>query len=331
MTAQLSVVIPTHNAADRIAVTVEDLLTRCSLTTEVIIVNDASTDDTATILATLASRYPNVTALHHDRNLGAGTARNTGFARATGDYTLFLDDDDIIMDGAIDLIHAQAVETGADLVIAPYLTATDRQAEPRGMHEEDRKFWENALQGQTGATFSTPERPDVLRTTNYPWNKLCPTAYLREIGLTFSSTPVHNDIFAHWQIITNSRTYHVSDQPICTHVVSPAGNNITNIWDHRRLALFHVLNEIEDYFDRHPLLRARYYSQFLAFFTIVVGWANDRTPETYRADFARTIKQHLSGLSVQDYINLCRSDKVASERLMRMKFDTYRFARVERA
>jgi glycosyltransferase involved in cell wall biosynthesis len=328
MSPQLSVIIPTYNSADRIGTTIGHLVARCRLTTEIIVVSDASTDATAEVLTALVARHPGLTVIRHDTNHGAGAARNTGFARATGDYTLFLDDDDIVLDGAIDRLHAEAEQSGADLVIAPYMTAPDDRTEPGPMHNDDRRFWDSVMTESSRRTFAPTENPGVLKTTNYPWNKLCRTAYLRRIGLRFSTTPVHNDIFAHWQMLMNCQSYHVSDIPVCIHIVSPQGSNITNIWDERRLAMFQVLDELNAYFDENPVLRERYYSIFLSFCVTLLDWARNRTPAAQRPGLAAGITRFLTDLTVRDYVRLSRSDRPAADRLVRMKFDTHDFARI---
>jgi glycosyltransferase involved in cell wall biosynthesis len=60
---------------------------------EVIIVNDGSTDTTAEVAEQLAGQYEKVRVIHHEKNLGYGTALATGFKAAVMDYILYLDGD----------------------------------------------------------------------------------------------------------------------------------------------------------------------------------------------------------------------------------------------
>jgi len=59
---------------------------------EIIVVDDASTDDTIAVVNQFND--PRVRVLTHEKNLYAGAARNTGMAAATGKYIAFLDSDD---------------------------------------------------------------------------------------------------------------------------------------------------------------------------------------------------------------------------------------------
>jgi glycosyltransferase involved in cell wall biosynthesis len=85
-----SVVIPTYNEPDLLEEALESVFRQTLADYEVIVVNDGSTDDTATRLARWASR----TRIVEQANLGTGAARNRGMAEARGRYIAFLDHDD---------------------------------------------------------------------------------------------------------------------------------------------------------------------------------------------------------------------------------------------
>jgi len=92
MKSFVSVIIPTHNRAAMVRRAVASVLRQTYPHLECIVVDDASTDDTAQIVAEFGDgriRY-----LRHERNKGASAARNTGIAQATGELIAFLDDDD---------------------------------------------------------------------------------------------------------------------------------------------------------------------------------------------------------------------------------------------
>jgi glycosyltransferase involved in cell wall biosynthesis len=91
MTA-VSVVVPTCNRVDVLALTVHSILAQRDVELELIVIDEASTDDTPGYLASLGDR---VRVVRHDTRVGAAGARNAGLALADAHYVAFCDDDDL--------------------------------------------------------------------------------------------------------------------------------------------------------------------------------------------------------------------------------------------
>jgi glycosyltransferase involved in cell wall biosynthesis len=87
----LSVIIPCFNERRTIRMIVEKVKAVVAAGTEIIIVDDASTDGTSAIVDTLVGE--GVTVLHHAINRGKGAAMESGFRQATGDIFLVQDAD----------------------------------------------------------------------------------------------------------------------------------------------------------------------------------------------------------------------------------------------
>jgi glycosyltransferase involved in cell wall biosynthesis len=60
---------------------------------EIVIVDDASTDDSGKIVDRLSESHPELRVVHHERNRGLGGALKTGFAMARMDWMLYIDSD----------------------------------------------------------------------------------------------------------------------------------------------------------------------------------------------------------------------------------------------
>ena len=80
----VSVIIPAFNRAHLITAAIVSVLAQQSgdHSTELIVVDDGSTDDLA---GTLRPYGSHVSCIRHDKNTGAAAARTTGVAAATGD------------------------------------------------------------------------------------------------------------------------------------------------------------------------------------------------------------------------------------------------------
>jgi teichuronic acid biosynthesis glycosyltransferase TuaG len=92
----ISVVIPCYRCAPTIGRAVESVAAQTLRPLEVILVDDASPDDTPRVIAAIAARHESgwVRVVSLEQNQGAGEARNRGWAEARGEYIAFLDADD---------------------------------------------------------------------------------------------------------------------------------------------------------------------------------------------------------------------------------------------
>lgn len=137
-----SVIIPTHNRSHLLTGAIESAQ-RAGSDVEIIVVDDASTDDTAAVCRTLDGiRY-----IHLERNQGVAAARNVGIIASTAPYIAFLDDDDRRLPGSLDLqSEALAADPEAAFVCGSVLYA-DQNGEltgtmaspPEGLGED--VFW----------------------------------------------------------------------------------------------------------------------------------------------------------------------------------------------
>jgi len=96
MTAPLtvSVVVPVFNGAQYLAEAIDSLLAQTRPATEIVVVDDGSTDASLAVAQSYAERHGHVIVVTQP-NGGASAARNAGIALATGDVLAFLDADDI--------------------------------------------------------------------------------------------------------------------------------------------------------------------------------------------------------------------------------------------
>jgi len=91
---KLSIVIPTFNRASTLACTIERIesQTFSGEDYEVIVVDNASTDDTCMVLEAKSRKYGQFKSLFQPKP-GAAATRNAGLRQATGDIVLFIDND----------------------------------------------------------------------------------------------------------------------------------------------------------------------------------------------------------------------------------------------
>jgi len=134
---RLSVVIPTYNKADRIAATLEAVASHLAAkpyATEIVVVDDGSSDRTAEAAQAVLAGHGAGRVLRRERNLGKGASVKEGILAASGELVLFCDDD--LSTPIAELDRAvSALEAGADVVIGsrahPGSEIRVRQRRPR--------------------------------------------------------------------------------------------------------------------------------------------------------------------------------------------------------
>ena len=89
----VSVIIPAYNRAHLVGRAIASVFAQSYRNFEIIVVDDASTDDLAATLAEAGGLQ--LRCITHPRNRGAAAARNTGIAAASGEFVAFLDSDDV--------------------------------------------------------------------------------------------------------------------------------------------------------------------------------------------------------------------------------------------
>lgn len=122
----ISVVLPAYNRRNTVRKAVESVLNQTERDIECIVVDDASTDDTAGVLTEISDSRLRIIRL--TENSGACHARNVGVQAAKGEYIAFQDSDDCFHPDKLERQLAFLQETGADVVFLrhePYLRAAD--------------------------------------------------------------------------------------------------------------------------------------------------------------------------------------------------------------
>lgn len=188
---KISIIIPIFKVESYIADCINSVLSQDYQNLEIILVDDASPDDSVSIakaIVDLSPRKMAYTIVRHDNNRGLSAARNTGIETATGDYLYFLDSDDTL--AAIDSISllADAVD-GYDVAIGNY----------RGVKSdssyESKYNQKGVLKGDS--LIDAFVKGDVPITA---WNKLINRKYFDE-GLRFMEGILNEDELFSYQLL----------------------------------------------------------------------------------------------------------------------------------
>ena len=147
---RLSVVVAVYNVERWVRECLESVADVVPTGTEVIVIDDGSTDDSAAICDDVAAGRPRWQVVHQ-ANAGLGAARNVGIDLATGEYVGFVDGDDVLLPAYASLARRAAAE-GVDV-------ATGAVNRTDGEHDWPSSLHTRALQdvGDRSAELETLE------------------------------------------------------------------------------------------------------------------------------------------------------------------------------
>lgn len=182
--ARLSFIVPAHNVGAYVDRCLKSLL-QPGADVEVLVIDDASTDGTPAMLRREAERDRRIRVITHEARRGPGHARNTGLALATAPYVWFVDADDWLLDGALEVV-LDRLRDGVDIVFVDHVrTFENGRVAPSASHE---------LLANAASPRSLTEWPEAVNVLHTPWNKILRTAFLEAHQLRFSSAPVYEDV-----------------------------------------------------------------------------------------------------------------------------------------
>ena len=116
----ISIIVPVYNAEIFLKRCIASLLHQTYTDIEVLLIDDGSTDNSATICQDFCHIDKRVK-YYYKENGGVASARNYGIDQAIGEYLLFVDSDDYLALNAVEMLFSAALNTGADLTICGYV------------------------------------------------------------------------------------------------------------------------------------------------------------------------------------------------------------------
>lgn len=188
----ITTIVPVYNAEKFLHDTVDSVLGQTFADFELLLIDDASMDNSLAICREYEKRDSRVRVIALEENIGAAGARNLGIKEAKGEYIHFLDSDDRMDAGT----YQACVESlNAHPAKAVMFGALEEYFDEKGDLQYTKAVTSPA------ATFDSAKalRAHIMAYEEnylygYPWNKLYSTEYMRQIGATFPHQGLNEDI-----------------------------------------------------------------------------------------------------------------------------------------
>lgn len=186
----IGILIPVYNVADYVEECIESILTQIDTRASILIMNDASTDNSTAIIKRFEN-HPQVQIFDAPHNRGLSATRNALFDMAQTEYIWFIDSDDVMYEGAYKSVMSQIEKLNSDVLCADYVSL-------RGKKEVKKK----AFIGKANKNYINKRNSFldniIENNSNHVWNKVFRRQVIQDIrfkeGLNFEDILYMTDI-----------------------------------------------------------------------------------------------------------------------------------------
>ena len=221
-TVRVSVVIPAFNAALTIERAIASVRLQTEENLEIIVVDDASSDQTSEIVSEAAKSDARIRLLRLPVNAGPAAARNRGIAAAKGDWIALLDADDSYLPRRLEKLLDLADRVGADMV-ADNILLCDAADQTAGAAMIPPALLSKPMELTTAEFIArnvgSPKTPRI----SYGFLKpLLRTRFLREKRITYDErNRFAEDFMLYVRCLTNGARWWLSPDTMYRYVIVP--------------------------------------------------------------------------------------------------------------
>lgn len=216
----ISIIVPIYNVEKYLSACIESLLNQTYRNTEIILVNDGSTDKSEEIIETYKQKDSRIISIKKE-NGGLSDARNVGLDNAKGEYIVFVDSDDYIHTEMISKLYNNIGES--DISVCGIGLVDEQGHWISKMCEDSEDFM---CSGEDAALLLYEKGRNYYKGCSVEmvvaWNKLYKREVWKEIRFPFGK--IHEDVFTTYKIFNNSSSIRYCSEPL--YYYRQRGNSI---------------------------------------------------------------------------------------------------------
>jgi glycosyltransferase involved in cell wall biosynthesis len=294
MNTLISILIPVYNAEKYIKRCLDSVLAQTYKNIEIVIMDDGSTDTSSSILEKYKQKNKIVRVISHE-NQGVSGARNRLISESKGEYILFVDSDDFILDCMVEKLYKKAESSGADLSMCKFSY----------YYEENNKERLKETHFPKEMVTSSVEAIKLFlsgRITGHLWNKLIKRSLFIENNLAFSrelisyeDAPIVLKLLEHAGTITfvdESLYYYLQRSHSLTTKtnIKVIKNHQNMLWSIRESLPAHILNL--------SLIEYEYYKIYQIFHSLKLLSNCDEADQNLVKEMKRNLYQEVRQLNL---------------------------------
>jgi len=220
---KVSVIIPVYNSSNYISKCLESILNQTYTNYEIIAINDGSTDNSKEIISQYEKKYPNIIKHIEQENIGVAKTRNKGINIATGNYIMFIDNDDYIDNDYIQTFVYEMEKGNYDVVLGGYKRTNENGAIIKKVRLKNTE-WSKLM---------------VVA----PWSKIYRKDYLINNKIEFLDSNIGEDVYFNLQALLLSNNIKIIDYIGYNWFFNSKSVSNTSQKSFKQLDVFFLLNK----------------------------------------------------------------------------------------
>ena len=226
---KVSIIVPVYNGEKDIERAVQSLLDQ-TVETDIIVINDGSSDKTEEILLRLQKDHPNIRYFYKE-NSGVSDCRNMGIEKVETEYFGFLDSDDYVKKDMVEKMLKKIEETKSDVCFCDFIWKF-----------EDRE----KIQKDTGYK----DKHELLKGLfAVLWNKLYRTSWFKSTGLKCPNVISDEDSSLLYRLVLHMDKVCYVEEPFIYYVQRKT--SLRHTFNKRVFGVIEVLDDIRQYYIDH--------------------------------------------------------------------------------
>ncbi len=229
----VTAVVLVYNGQPYLEACLDSLVNQSLEGLEILLINDASTDNSLEICRKYEKNHDNVFVVDKQKNEGLATSANLGISLAKGEYVILVDNDDVVPKHAYEKLYRKAMASDSDICTgkANFLTDTSQYE----MHYLETHVWQKERTIDDVAEF-----PEIFHDAFY-WNKIIRKDLLVENDIKLPEGMIYADRnFSHTAYVHAKR---ISVIPDCVYLWRIRSDSLSM----KKRKLDNYVNRIDSY------------------------------------------------------------------------------------
>lgn len=206
---KVTVIVPVFNAGPFLVPCLNSIVNQTYRNLEILLVNDGSTDGSALICEQYRAKDNRVRVIHKKiGGSGVGAARNTALPFITGNYVLFVDNDDWLEETHVEFLYRALKEQDADISIANFTEYSEERGTFR-FHLRSEDYFRKSYSPKEWFENQYDARQGFSQVFTVPWSKLYKAELFEDI--VYPENEKVEDDYTTWKL------YLLADRIVYSH------------------------------------------------------------------------------------------------------------------